>query len=236
MTRSTSRRRVAVSLGAAAIVAGPGRLLGERGNWRPGRPARRQSSGPAPPAGAGRLGAPSDRAAAADGSLASSPPRGPGPDRATRTRTSSGPARSRSRCPKIDPALLQVRTRDRRPGRLRERLGPVQRRRPGHRPRSPTASRSPAGRTPSMRSRESPTKVDSAKSNATEVTGQVLDLGARIDNLRDDRARPPGDHGQGDEDQRRPGRRVAARATSRARSSSSAPSRRTSRTRRRWPP
>jgi hypothetical protein len=28
------------------------------------------------------------------------------------------------------------------------------------------------------------TKVDSAKSNAVEVTGQVLDLGARIDNLR----------------------------------------------------
>ncbi|HEY2887987.1 MAG TPA: DUF4349 domain-containing protein [Candidatus Limnocylindrales bacterium] len=181
MTRSTSRRRVAVSLGAAAIVLALAACSGSAANGGapvpPGEVFGPGTAGPEPAASA-----PSDQSGGGDGSVASSPPR----DLALTTDPNTYIVRTGSisiEVPKVDPALLQVRTAILALGGYvsdSDQSNDVN-----------SAMASVTYRIPVARWQDAldaitgiAAKVDSAKSNATEVTGQVLDLGARIDNLK----------------------------------------------------
>ena len=183
MTRSISRRRAAVSLGAAAAILVLAACSGSAANLQAagkdtsafgpdsGAPMPAASAGPAEPAAGGT----------SDG-LASSPPT----DQALTVDPNTYVVRTGSisiEVPKIDPALLQVRT-------AIVGLGGYV----SDSDQSNDADKAMASvtyRIPVARWQDAldaitgiATKVDSAKSNAVEVTGQVLDLGARIDNLR----------------------------------------------------
>ncbi|MGH2465663.1 MAG: DUF4349 domain-containing protein, partial [Candidatus Limnocylindrales bacterium] len=181
MTRSTSRRRVAVSLGAAAVVLALAACSGSAANGAPAEPPGAVFG----PATGGILPAASaapDQSEGGDGSLASSPPR----DIASSANPDTYIVRTGSisiEVPKIDPALLQVRS-------AIVGLGGYV----SDSDQSNDADKAMASvtyRIPVARWQDAldaitriAAKVDSAKSNAVEVTGQVLDLGARIDNLK----------------------------------------------------
>jgi len=180
LTRSNARRQAAISLGAAAVVLAL---------------AACSSSATSAPAGApdGAGGG------AVSGSAASAAP----PDQSTGGFVEGGPStpptdgnpvvdpntyivRTGSisiEVPKIDPAILQVRTA------IAGLGGYVSDSDESN--QADQQSASVTYRIPVARWQDAldaiqgiATKVDSSKSNAVEVTGQVLDLGARIDNLR----------------------------------------------------
>ena len=180
LTRSNARRRVVVSFGAVAVVLAL---------------AACSSSATSAPAGApdGAGGG------AVSGSAASAAP----PDQSTGGFVEGGPStpptdgnpvvdpntyivRTGSisiEVPKIDPAILQVRTA------IAGLGGYVSDSDESN--QADQQSASVTYRIPVARWQDAldaiqgiATKVDSSKSNAVEVTGQVLDLGARIDNLR----------------------------------------------------
>ena len=180
LTRSYARRRVVVSFGAVAVVLAL---------------AACSSSATSAPAGApdGAGGG------AVSGSAASAAP----PDQSTGGFVEGGPStpptdgnpvvdpntyivRTGSisiEVPKIDPAILQVRTA------IAGLGGYVSDSDESN--QADQQSASVTYRIPVARWQDAldaiqgiATKVDSSKSNAVEVTGQVLDLGARIDNLR----------------------------------------------------
>jgi len=180
LTRSNARRRVVVSFGAVAVVLAL---------------AACSSSATSAPAGApdGAGGG------AVSGSAASAAP----PDQSTGGFVEGGPptpptdgnpvvdpntyiVRTGSisiEVPKIDPAILQVRTA------IAGLGGYVSDSDESN--QADQQSASVTYRIPVARWQDAldaiqgiATKVDSSKSNAVEVTGQVLDLGARIDNLR----------------------------------------------------
>ena len=109
------------------------------------------------------------------------------------------------------------------PRRLRRRVDDQQRRRAADRPRSPTGSRPTAGRTRSTLLRGLnglTTKVVTEHTEAVEVTGQVVDLEARIKNLRASETALQAIAAKAIQDQRRPRgpgaahRRRAARSRS----------------------
>ena len=180
LTRSNARRQAAISLGAAAVVLAL---------------AACSSSATSAPAGApdGAGGG------AVSGSAASAAP----PDQSTGGFVEGGPStpptdgnpvvdpntyivRTGSisiEVPKIDPAILQVRTA------IAGLGGYVSDSDESN--QADQQSASVTYRIPVARWQDAldaiqgiATKVDSSKSNAVEVTGQVLDLGSRIDNLR----------------------------------------------------
>jgi hypothetical protein len=177
MTRSISRRRVAVSLGAAAIVVALAACSGSAANGAPGDFSGSSTGGGLPAASA----AP-DVTRDSAGGLVSSPPT----DQAATVDPNTYIVRTGSmsiEVPKIDPALVAVRT-------AIVGLGGYV----SDSDQSNDADKAAASvtyRIPVARWQDAldaitgiAAKVDSAKSNATEVTGQVLDLGARIDNLK----------------------------------------------------
>jgi Domain of unknown function (DUF4349) len=181
MTRSSSRRRVAVSLGAAAIVVALAACSSSAATAGPANPPGDVFG----PAAGGAEPAASAAPAEADGgadSLASSPPTG----EALTVDPNTYIVRTGSisiEVPKIDPALLQVRTA------ILGLGGYVSDSDQSNGADNATAS--VTYRIPVARWQDAldaitgiAAKVDSAKSNAVEVTGQVLDLGARIDNLQ----------------------------------------------------
>jgi hypothetical protein len=184
LTRSNARRRVAVSFGAAAVVlalaacssaataapaadGGGSAVLGSSA----GQPAPAASSAPGDKSTGGFVeGGPS------------TPPTDGNPVVDPNTyivRTGS----ISIEVPKIDPAILQVRTA------IAGLGGYVSDSDESN--QADQQSASVTYRIPVARWQDAldaiqgiATKVDSSKSNAVEVTGQVLDLGARIDNLR----------------------------------------------------
>jgi hypothetical protein len=181
MTRTTSRRRAAVVLGATVLVAvlaacsssataGPGAVEGGEAFG----PAT-GGAAPAASAAAPEDSRTSDRLASAlpgDPSLVVDPN-----TYIVRTGTMS------IEVPKVDPALVQVRTA------IVGLGGYVSDSDQSNQADQATAS--VTYRIPAARWQDAvdaitaiAAKVDAAKSNAVEVTGQVLDLGARIDNLR----------------------------------------------------
>ena len=181
MTRTTSRRRAAVVLGATVLVA----VVAACSSSATAGPVTVEAGGafgpgtgdaqPAASAAAPEAGSTSD-------SLASALPGAPGlvldPNTyIVRTGTMS------IEVTKVDPALVQVRTA------IIGLGGYVSDSDQSNAPDQATAS--VTYRVPVARWQDAvdaitaiAAKVDSAKSNAVEVTGQVLDLGARIDNLR----------------------------------------------------
>jgi hypothetical protein len=181
MTRSTSRRRVAVSLGAAAIVVALAACSGSAANGAPGEPPGAvfgPLTGGAEPAAA----AASDQSGGGDGSLASSPPT----DQAVTVDPNTYIVRTGSisiEVPKIEPALLQVRTAI---VGLGGYVSDSDQSNDADKAMASVSYRIPVARWQDALDAITgiAAKVDSAKSNAVEVTGQVLDLGARIDNLR----------------------------------------------------
>ncbi len=183
MTRSISRRRAAVSLGAAAVIVALAACAGSAANLVPAGQDTSvfgpDSAGPVPAASSA---AAEPGAGGATDKTASSPPT----DQALTVDPNTYVVRTGSisiEVPKIDPALLQVRT-------AIVGLGGYV----SDSDQSNDADKAMASvtyRIPVARWQDAldaitgiATKVDSAKSNAVEVTGQVLDLGARIDNLR----------------------------------------------------
>ena len=181
MTRSISRRHVAVSLGAAAIVVAFAACSGSAANGAPAEPPGGvfgpSTGGPVPAASEGSV-----ETGGGGGSLASSPPT----DQAVTVDPNTYIVRTGSisiEVPKIDPALVAVRA-------AIVGLGGYV----SDSDQSNDADKAMASvtyRIPVARWQDAldaitgiAAKVDSAKSNAVEVTGQVLDLGARIDNLR----------------------------------------------------
>ena len=184
MTRSISRRRTAVVLGAAAMVIALAACSSSAANAAPAgqdTSAFGPADGGAQPAASSAPAAPGNAGGATDG-LASSPPS----DVALTVDPNTYIVRTGSisiEVPKIDPALLQVRT-------AIVGLGGYV----SDSDQSNDADKAMASvtyRIPVARWQDAldaiagiAAKVDSAKSNAVEVTGQVLDLGARIDNLR----------------------------------------------------
>jgi hypothetical protein len=181
MTRSISRRRVAVSLGAAAIVVA---LVACSSSAATAGPANAPGDGFGPLTGAPEpaASAGSAEAGGADGSLASSPPA----DQAVTADPNTYIVRTGSisiEVPKIDPALLQVRTAI---AGLGGYVSDSDQSNDADRAMASVTYRIPVARWQDALDAITgiAAKVDSAKSNATEVTGQVLDLGARIDNLR----------------------------------------------------
>ena len=84
----------------------------------------------------------------------------------------------------LQAALAKAKAAVARHRRLHRRLAGGQRRRPRPSPPSPTASRPRAGRTPSASLRGLATEVVGEQTQATEVGGQLVDIEARLRNLR----------------------------------------------------
>jgi hypothetical protein len=181
MTRSVSRRHVVVSFGAAAIVVALAACSGSAANGAPGEPPG-EVFGPSTGGGLPAASAAPDETRDGAGGLVSSPPT----DQAVAVDPNTYIVRTGSisiEVPKIDPALVAVRTA------IVGLGGYVSDSDQSNNADQATASvtyRIPVARWQDALDAVTgiAAKVDSAKSNATEVTGQVLDLGARIDNLR----------------------------------------------------
>ena len=186
LTRSNAHRRVAVSFGAVAVVL----ALAACSSAATAAPAGAADGGggavfgpeagqPAPAASA----APGDQSA---GGFVDGGPSTPPTDGTPTVDPNTYIVRTGSisiEVPKIDPAILQVRTA------IAGLGGYVSDSNESN--QADQQSASVTYRIPVARWQDAldaiqgiATKVDSSKSNAVEVTGQVLDLGARIDNLR----------------------------------------------------
>ena len=185
LTRSNARRRAAISLGATAVVL----ALAACSSSATSAPAGAADGGGAAfgPATAGPMPAASaGDEQSIDGSLQGDASAPPAADGSVAVDPNTYIVRTGSisiEVPKIDPAILQVRTA------IAGMGGYVSDSDESNQADQQSASvtyRVPVARWQDALDAISgiATKVDSSKSNAVEVTGQVLDLGARIDNLR----------------------------------------------------
>jgi hypothetical protein len=180
IARSTARRRAVPTLGAAAVILALAACSGSAG----AAPdvLRNDTSTGSTAAPAGAFGSTTDNATGGTTGGATTGPTDPTASSVNDTfivRTGS----ISIEVPKIDPALLQVRTAI---VGLGGYVSDSDQSNDGDQVMASVTYRVPVDRWQDALDavQKIATKVDSSKSNAVEVTGQVLDLGARIDNLR----------------------------------------------------
>ena len=176
VARSAARRRAVAALGAAAVILALAACSGSAGA-APDQAANVAAAGStAAPAAA--LGSNSDNTAGGATTGPTDPIALSAPDTfIVRTGSIS------IEVPKIEPALLQVRTAI---AGLGGYVSDSNQSNQGDQQMASVTYRIPVARWQDALDaiQAIATKVDAAKSNAVEVTGQVLDLGARIDNLQ----------------------------------------------------